>query len=200
MIRPLVGVRYSAFKRVLSQDSTTTISGTPPIVIVSPADEHGANYHVSPRFNLSAYPNDDGIFFFQEAEGYRPGALESGANVAALQSLTGVVTNVQLQTDSLWSFEVGTKWSFFDKSLQVGLSAYMIDWNKAQFQVGLSGISGIINLGDVKGHGVDLTVTQQTDIPGLSWQFAGGINSTTIKSINPLIPPSLPCIHNSLQI
>ncbi|HVZ68882.1 MAG TPA: TonB-dependent receptor, partial [Rhizomicrobium sp.] len=149
MVRPLVGLRYSSVKRVLEQDSTTTISGTPPVVIVSTADESGKNYHVNPRFNISVYPSDNGMVFFNAAQGFRPGALQTGANVAALQSLTGVVTSVQLKTDSLWSYEVGTKWTLFDNTLSINGSIYLISWNDAQYQTGLSGISGIINLGDV---------------------------------------------------
>ena len=201
MVRPLAGVRYSSVVRSLSQNQTTTISGTPPIVIGAHDTEHGANYHMSPRFNISVYPNDDGMVFINAAQGFRPGALQTASNVAALQSLTGVVTPVQLQTDSLWSYEIGTKWAFFDKSVNVGLSLYMIDWSHAQFQTGLSGISGIINLGDVRGHGVDLSVSQVVEaIPGLSWQFAGSLNSTTIKSINPLVSAALPFLHNGVQI
>lgn len=201
MVRPLIGARYSYIKRVLSQDQTITITTAPPIVIHSNDSEHGANYHLSPRFNVSVYPNDDGMVFVNAAQGFRPGALQTAANVAALQSLTGVRTSIQLNTDSLWSYEVGAKWAFFNKSVNVGLSLYMIDWSKAQFQTGLSGISGIINLGDVRGHGVDLTISQQVeDIPGLSWQFSGNLNSTTIKSINPLVTAGLPFLHNGVQV
>jgi len=200
MVRPLVGLRYSSVKRVLDQNSTTTISGDPPVVIVSTAGESGKNYHVSPRFNLSVYPNDSGMVFFNAAQGFRPGALQTGANVAALQSLTGVVTSVQLQTDSLWSYEVGTKWSLFDNTVSVSGSVYMINWNDAQYQTGLSGISGIINLGDVRGRGFDVELVYATPIPGLTFQAAGGYNSTTIDNINPKVSAGLPFLQNGSQV
>ena len=199
-------VRSSALDTLISsaslrQDQTVTISTVPPIVIHSNDTEHGANYHLAPRFNVSVYPNDDGMVFVNAAQGFRPGALQTAANVAALQSLTGVVTPIQLQTDSLWSYEIGTKWAFLDKSLNVGLSLYYIDWSSAQFQTGLSGISGMINLGDVTGYGVDLTIGQQIEaIPGLSWQFSGNLNSTKITNINPLVTAGLPFLHNGVQV
>ncbi|HET7335688.1 MAG TPA: TonB-dependent receptor [Rhizomicrobium sp.] len=199
-VRPLVGLRWSRVKRQLAEDSTTTISGTPPVVIRTTAGESGKNFHLSPRFNLSFFPNDDGMLFVNVAQGYRPGALQTGANVASLQALTGVTTNVQLATDSLWSYEVGAKWSFFDKDLNVGLSLYKIDWSDAQFQTGLSGISGIINLGNVKGKGVDLQVSWRTPIKGLDLSFAGGWNSTKIYNINPLVTAGLPFLRNGVQV
>jgi outer membrane receptor protein involved in Fe transport len=140
------------------------------------------------------------MFYFNAAQGFRPGALQTAANVAALQAVTGVVTNIQLETDSLWSYEVGAKWSLFDNTLSVNGSVYLINWNDAQFQTGLSGISGIVNLGDIKGRGFDLQLVYATPIPGLTFQAAGGYNSTTIDNINPKITAGLPFLQNGVQV
>jgi outer membrane receptor protein involved in Fe transport len=200
MVRPLVGLRYSAVKRNLLQDSTTTITSEPPVVIGSNDTQAGKNYHISPRFNVSVYPSEDGMVYFNAAQGFRPGALQTAANVAALQAVTGVVTNIQLDTDSLWSYEVGAKWSLFDNTLSVNGSVYLINWNDAQFQTGLSGISGIVNLGDIKGRGFDLQLIYATPIPGLTFQAAGGYNSTTIDNINPQITAGLPFLRDGVQV
>lgn len=200
VVRPLVGLRYSAVKRNLLQDSTTTVTSDPPVVIGSNDTQSGKNYHISPRFNISVFPNEDGMFYFNAAQGFRPGALQTAANVAALQAVTGVVTNIQLATDSLWSYEVGAKWSLFDNTLSVNGSLYLISWNDAQFQTGLSGITGIVNLGDIQGRGFDLQLVYATPIPGLTFQAAGGYNSTTIDNINPKITAGLPFLHDGVQV
>jgi iron complex outermembrane receptor protein len=199
-IRPLVGVRYSGISRNLSQQSNTTIETTPPVIINSAAGASGKFYHINPRFNLSVYPSDKGMFYFNAAQGFRPGALQTASQVASLQAVLGVATPVKLNTDSLWSYEVGTKWRLFDNSLNLALSLYYIDWKNAQFQTGASGVSGMINLGNVTGKGIELTVSQRTPIPGLSWQFSGGLNSTTIDNIPDNVITALPFLRNGEQV
>ncbi len=200
LIRPLVGIRYSSVKRNLIQNSTTTVTSVPPVVVGSSDTQAGKNYHLNPRFNVAIHPNDNGMVYFNAAQGFRPGALQTAANVAALQAVTGVVTDIQLKTDSLWSYEIGTKWSLFDNALNVNGAVYMIKWDEAQYQTGLSGIAGIVNLGDVSGHGIDLQIAYATPIPGLILQASGGWNSTTIESINPMITAGLPFLHNGVQV
>jgi outer membrane receptor protein involved in Fe transport len=203
LVKPLVGLRWSSVRQKLEQNSTTTIDNpppAPPTVLTSTDTVNGKNYHLNPRFNVSVYPSDDGMFYANVAQGFRPGALQTGAEVASLQAVTGVVTKEQLQTDSLWSYEVGAKWRFFDKDLNVNLALYKISWDQAQFQTGISGISGIVNLGNVRGQGIDLQASWRTPIPGLDLQFAGNINSTKISDINPLITVGLPFLHNGVQV
>ncbi len=203
MVKPLIGIRYSAVTQTLGQDSTTTIQNpppAPPTVLTSTDTVRGRNYHVNPRFNVSVFPNDDGMLFVNVAQGFRPGALQTGAEVASLQAITGVVTTEQLKTDSLWSYEIGGKWSFFDHDLNTSLSLYKIDWAQAQFQTGISGISGIINLGNVHGYGLDAQINYRTPIPGLDLQIAGGWNSTKIYDINPQITTALPFLKNGAQV
>jgi outer membrane receptor protein involved in Fe transport len=199
-IRPLVGLRYSKIDRSLSQDSNTTIETTPPILVKSTAGASGSFYHLTPRFNLSYVPNESGIVYLNIAQGFRPGALQSASEVASLKAVLGVDTPVQLNTDSLWSYEVGTKWRLFDNTMRVSAAVYAIDWKDAQFQTGASGVSGMINLGDVKGYGFELTISQRTPIPGLSWDFAGAINSTTIDGIAPGVLAALPFLSNGMQV
>ncbi|MDE2463337.1 MAG: TonB-dependent receptor [Alphaproteobacteria bacterium] len=200
LVVPLIGLRYSAIRQKLEQNSTTTISTVPPTVLTSSNTVGGKNYHLNPRFNISVYPTKQGMVYVNVAQGFRPGALQTGAEVASLQAVTGVTTAEQLKTDSLWSYELGTKWTLLDDSLNLAASVYEIDWNQAQFQTGISGISGIINLGNVRGHGIELQASYQTPIRGLSLQFAGAWNSTKVYDINPKISAALPFLHNGAQV
>ena len=199
-LRPLAGLRYSKIERSLSQNSNTTIETVPPIVVKSSAGASGTFYHLNPRFNLSYFPNERGIIYVNVAEGFRPGALQTSSQVASLKAVLGVDTPVQLNTDSLWSYELGTKWRLFDNTLNISAAVYAIDWKNAQFQTGASGVSGMINLGDVTGKGFEITISQITPIPGLSWDFAGAINSTKIDSISPTVLAALPFLHNGMQV
>jgi iron complex outermembrane receptor protein len=199
-IRPLVGLRYSSIDRTLFQDQTITIAVDPPIVIASTGAEKGEETHTNLRFNVAYLPKDDGMFFVNFAQGFRPGALQTAANVAALLAVTGVATPVQQEIDTLWSYELGTKWALWDDTVNLAVSLYAIDWKDAQFQTGLSGIAGIINLGDVEGKGIELQVSHQTPVPGLAWSFAGAWNKTEIDEINSLVTAGLPHLANGDQI
>ncbi|OJW22262.1 MAG: hypothetical protein BGO51_16160 [Rhodospirillales bacterium 69-11] len=159
-----------------------------------------AFYHISPRFNLSWYPTDDGMVYVNVAEGYRPGALQTASQVAELEAVLGVQTATQLKTDSLWSYELGSKWAFFDRALSIQATGYLIKWDRAQLQTGLSGVSGILNVGNVSGKGLELSITHYTPIPGLSWQFSGNINETILDSIDPNIIAGLPFLHDGMQL
>ncbi|OJU08199.1 MAG: hypothetical protein BGN85_02500 [Alphaproteobacteria bacterium 64-11] len=200
-LRPLVGIRYSAVTRDREEQSITILGGRNGIP-VSDVDEtaDAAFYHISPRFNLSWYPTDDGMVYVNVAEGYRPGALQTASQVAELEAVLGVQTATQLKTDSLWSYELGSKWAFFDRALSIQATGYLIKWDRAQLQTGLSGVSGILNVGNVSGKGLELSITHYTPIPGLSWQFSGNINETILDSIDPNIIAGLPFLHDGMQL
>lgn len=197
-LRPLVGLRYSYVDRLLNQNSIATLNGA--VLVDTKAAVEGQYYHISPRFNLSYFPTENGMLYFNMAEGYRPGALQTASAVASLETILGVQTQEKLQTDSLWSYEVGAKWAFLDRSLSVSLSLYAIDWKRAQLQTGLSGTSGVLNVGDVNGKGVEIYITDRPPIPGLTLQFAGGWNSTKLQDIDPNILARLTFLHNGMQL
>jgi iron complex outermembrane receptor protein len=73
-------------------------------------------------------------------------------------------------------------------------------WNQAQLQTGLSGTSGILNVGNVTGDGVELYVNWRTPITGLNVQFAGGVNKTTLSHIDPNILAHLTFLSNGEQL
>jgi outer membrane receptor protein involved in Fe transport len=198
MLRPLVGLRYSRVKRDRQEISVVKLQGT----TISDVDEkaQGTSYHISPRFNLSYFPTPEGMIYINVAEGYRPGALQTASQVAALQAVLGLQTATQLQTDALWSYEVGAKWALFDHSLNIAVAAYMSKWNRAQLQTGLSGTSGILNVGDIDGKGLEVFISHRTPIPGLRWQLAAGVNSTKLKDIEPTILAGLKFLHNGIQL
>jgi iron complex outermembrane receptor protein len=197
-LRPLVGLRYSYVDRTLAQNSTFILNGGPPVLATGGVG--GTFQHVSPRFNLSYYPSADGMIYVNVAEGFRPGALQTASTVASLNAVLGVQTSEQLRTDSLWSYEVGAKWAFFDRALSVALAGYYITWDQAQLQTGLSGVSGVLNVGNIRGDGVELYALYRTPIRGLSAEVAAGWNQTKLEDIDPHILSALTFLHNGMQL
>ncbi len=66
----------------------------------------------------------------------------------------------QYSSDSLWSYELGSKNTFFDHTLQIDASLFYIDWTNIQQNVYLPacGEQFTANLGKAKSEGGDLEV------------------------------------------
>ena len=77
----------------------------------------------TPRFTATWKPSEDLTVYGQVAQGYRLGQ----ANVTAGPPI--------YDSDTLWNYEIGTKGSFFDNRVQLGLALFYIDWQ--DLQVGL---------------------------------------------------------------
>jgi outer membrane receptor protein involved in Fe transport len=66
----------------------------------------------------------------------------------------------QYSSDSLWSYEIGAKNSWFDHRLQIDSSLYLIDWKRIQQNVYLPdcGNQYVANMGQVQSRGGDIAV------------------------------------------
>lgn len=130
---------------------------------------------VTPRAGLTYQFNDDDMAYVSVAKGYRAGG---GNGAAAISSslcdpslralgLTGAPTS--FGPDSLWSYEIGTKDSWFNRRLSVQGSVYYIDWSNIQTTVNLpSCATGFTtNRGKAVSQGFDLQV-QAIVVDGLT--------------------------------
>lgn len=196
---PLVGLRYAHTERELRQYSVTNVPEQADPIIDAQGEDASWN-DVSPRFNVSYFASDNLMTFVNVAKGFRPGALQSGSSIAALERVLDIDTEVQLDTDELWSYEVGTKWALMDRALELSLSAYYIDWSDAQLQTGYAGITGTLNIADVEGMGVDLGLVVRPPVEGLTLQFLGNINETEMKTVNPSVSAVLPFLKDGAQL
>jgi outer membrane receptor protein involved in Fe transport len=116
---------------------------------------------VTPRFALSYSPDDDSLVYLSAAKGYRiggaNGALPARCNpdLAAL-GLSGAPE--AYNSDSVWSFEAGTKTGLFGDRVQLQSSVFQIDWRDVQQSVLLPycGQSFVRNAGRARSQGFDL--------------------------------------------
>jgi outer membrane receptor protein involved in Fe transport len=192
-----IGGRYFEEKRDLEQNSSTTIGGAPPIL--GTATVEGDSSTFNPRFNLAYHVNDDGMVYAEIAKGFRSGAVQGEAAVASLAAF-GVDAQISLGADTLWNYEIGTKWRLFDRALTFELALYYFDWSDAQLQFSPAGLSAIIQAGDVVGKGVDLTLIYRTPLDGLTFQFAGNYNSTETENTQPAVAATLPWLADGNQL
>jgi|HubBroStandDraft_1064217.scaffolds.fasta_scaffold04500_4 iron complex outermembrane receptor protein len=145
------------------------------LILAGPSD--GATYSsqtltdqvanpVTPRAGLTYQFTDEDMVYVSAAKGYRAGG---GNGAAAISSslcdpslkalgLTGAPTS--FGPDSLWSYEIGSKDTWFNRRLSVQGSIYYIDWSNIQTSVNLPSCatSFTTNRGKAVSEGFDLQV------------------------------------------
>lgn len=103
-------------------------------------------------------PTPDISLYARAASGFRIG----GINTAAAQANQGgtTVVPVSYRPDSLWDYEVGAKFSLFDRRLLVDISGYRIDWKDQQLNaLALGAYNYQINAGLTRTYGFEGSVT-----------------------------------------
>lgn len=108
-------------------------------------------------FNLRYRPSDNLSLYGRIANGYRP----ASANLSLIDPGTGEILSVPfVESDTLWSYEVGAKGEWLDGVLAYDASIYRIDWENMQvFRSFMN-----VNVGgnadsDVTATGIETSVT-----------------------------------------
>jgi iron complex outermembrane recepter protein len=119
---------------------------------------------ITPRFGLTYQFTDEDMVYLSAAKGYRAGGGNSNdaiGNSLCNPSLSALgLTSVpgSFNSDSLWSYEIGTKDSLFDRRFAIQASVYFIDWSNIQTAVALPSCSEgfTANRGKAISQGFDL--------------------------------------------
>lgn len=140
---------------------------------------------VTPKLGLSYQINDAHMIYATAAKGFRIGGVNRGIptnatcdeDLAAI-GLTSAPTTYD--SDTVWSYEVGSKNRFADGTVRVATSAYYIKWKDIVNSVGLPncGFSFTDNLGSATVKGFDLEAELQP-IDSLTLALAVGYNRGT---------------------
>jgi len=91
---------------------------------------------LDPKFGLSYQATDAAMVYASASKGFRAGGAQ--ANFPACQLPGLPVADIEhLQSDTLWSYEVGTKVQLPQPGLLISAAAFHIDWSNLQQQVAL---------------------------------------------------------------
>ena len=153
------GLRAFQVDQTFAQQGDGLLNGGPSSVQGSSSDQ-GLN----PKFNLSWQANADHMLYATASKGYRPGGPNNpapqsvcGAEVAKLGLDASSLT--KYKPDTLWNYELGSKNSWLDRSLQVNASVYYIDWSQVQQQIVLNcGFNITANFGKAVSKGGELEI------------------------------------------
>lgn len=152
------------------------LSPSPPVGPVV-SDEHSTTWSVAPRWHLS----DDTLLYSRIATGYRPG----GPNLV----IPGEPA-VNYGSDSTINYEIGAKSYFLDKTVDIDVSAYDIQWSHIQINTVVDTSTGPItvvgNVGSAVSRGLEWTLGWRP-IKGLSFTDAGSYSDAHLSEDAPLL-------------
>ncbi len=144
-----LGARYFDYDKSMTTETTKAfpqIKFFAQLPLTFDSDEDGVVGKVNVAYTLS----ESALIYAQAAEGFRPGGTNQLANLPA--------NLVPYESDSLMSYEIGAKTSWFDDRMTANLAAFRIDWDNMQ----VTGISPdgafrfISNAGAAQIDGVEL--------------------------------------------
>ncbi len=163
--------------------------GQPPFQPVYGVDVVSNRENVfTPKFSIAWQKDSDNLFYATVAKGFRPGGAQVGLPNACnpgLELIGFVDSNGQAysptsyKSDSVWSYEAGSKNRMLNGALSFDGSVYLIKWNQIQTNLTIQecGYAMVANLGKATSKGFDASFAlQPTDRLNLS--AAIGYNNT----------------------
>lgn len=156
-----VGVRYenSALKNQ-TQTFAGPLDDVTYVVTKLPDD---VEHPITPKYGVTYQITDQDMVYATAAKGYRLGGSNSLSVTQNTQcsysasNLGYTKLPTSFKSDNLWSYEIGTKDSFFNQRLSIQASAFYIDWKGIQTTLGLNscGQNFTTNLGRAISQGFD---------------------------------------------
>jgi outer membrane receptor protein involved in Fe transport len=167
--------------------------GTGPFTPSFPSSNAAsAQNATTPKVGLSYQIDDDNMVYATAAKGFRPAGASlrvptvCQSDLATFGYLDAQGKSTQPLTygsDSVWSYELGSKNRLFDGRLVLDGSVYEIKWKNIQTDVGLPdcGYDFVDNLANATSRGFDLAL-QARPFGGLTLGGAIGYNKATFDS------------------
>jgi outer membrane receptor protein involved in Fe transport len=201
-IEPLkltAGLRwYQVKETAFGYQAGLATGGGPPIVDAPvTTTENGTN----PKFEADYHVTPDKMIYVNAAKGFRPGGLvpsvpagtPGSANdcVAALKAVDPNITIAdtrKFRSDSLWSYELGTKTSWFDHRLTFDAAGFYIKWKDIQQEILLGcGFQYRANAGAAESKGGEIELRARPTEP-LELSLGAGYQNAKITQSSAASP------------
>jgi len=153
-----VGARYTAVKF----DFDDTRDGPVNSGRRTTSETHTSDHAFTPKVGLQYDLDERQMIYASASKGFRPGGgqlpVDSTFCAADLATLGLSASPVNFKSDSLWSYELGSKGMVADGKLQFDVNAYYVKWKNIQQSVRLPrcSFSYVDNLGEATGKGIDV--------------------------------------------
>jgi len=149
----------------------------------------------TPKASLDYAISDSANVYATAAKGFRlggptgpdPANVPGGTCDADYATLGLSNPPTKYQSDSLWSYEIGSKGRYFDNRLSLNGAAYAIKWTNIQQTINLPtcGFGFTTNVGDARIYGSELELRALV-LPSLTLSLNGGTTHTYISSVSGL--------------
>lgn len=184
------GLKVSAGARVAKTDVLFKRYSVGPLNGVLPLNREGKQSEtpVTPKFGVSWQADRNNLFYASAAKGYRAGGI-NGPQIALCNPFfaqLGITAPESYGSDSVWSYELGSKNRLAGGKLSIDASVFHIDWQRIQRSIRISqcGSTFTTNLGGAKSDGFDLAINAQP-APGLTLGASVGyVNARLTESVN----------------
>lgn len=149
------------------------------------APEENRQSGLSPKIGLAYQATDTAMVYASASKGFRAGSAQPYLPFCALPALP--ITDItQVKSDTLWTYEVGTKLRVSGTGVLISAAAFHINWNNLQQQVALPCGAYIVINGDaaqINGAEVELAGAVT---PSFQIRFSVGYEKTNISNPGPL--------------
>ncbi len=135
-----------------------------------------SEHAVTPRYTAKYKFTPDVMVYASAAKGFRSGGTNSVPNQCGPGSGS-------FNSDSLWSYEIGSKDSLFDNRMNLRVVAYRIDWTNIQQSILLPCTYSVTqNAGTATSTGAEIEA-DIAPIQGLNMTFSAGYDDAKITSV-----------------
>ncbi|MEM1142792.1 MAG: TonB-dependent receptor [Pseudomonadota bacterium] len=178
----LFGLRYFEDDRTWTEEQS---------ILSVPLDDVNETFDsINPRFNLAYTPDEDSLYFLNIAKGFRSGIVNPVSRCLSIPAESPLFANClePIDSDELWSYELGIKRTFQDGRLLFDATFYYQDWQDYQGAVATGTISTSASFGDADGVGVDFSVSWSPEsVPGLTLLVAANWNNMEFSDLRPAV-------------
>ena len=136
---------------------------------------------VSPKFTLSYKANPDWLIFANASRGFKSGGTQTSNNVNLAN---------EFEPETLWDYELGTKFDLFNGKVRVDVTGFYMDWKNVQQTIRfqyidaatglLRGVSGIANAAAAESYGAEASFDARIT-PEFSLSAQVGWNKSEFK-------------------
>lgn len=175
-----LGARYTNNKFYFLNFRTGPVNSGQDTTVIFNQEENS----FTPKVGVSWQVDRDNMLYASASKGFRQGGAQPIVDpLFCANDLTnlGVTTSPQdYKSDSLWSYEAGTKNRLFGGLVTLDANAYMIKWKNIQQAIRLPtcGFTFIGNLGEATSKGTDISIMVEP-MKGLQIGGSVGYNKTT---------------------
>ena len=183
-----LGVRYVAARTTDEVNSAGFYAFGLPVTFNNSETFRATTPKISVVYDVS----DTSSAYFTAAKGFRlggptgpvPANVPGGVCDSDYASLNIKTPPTEFQSDSLWSYELGSKGRYANNRLSVNVSVYLIDWNNIQQTVGLPtcGFGFTTNVGNARITGSELELRALV-APSLTLALNAGTTHAYITSV-----------------